>query len=78
MFVENSRTNDINYPVNLPVPSFNPIAVVQYNDGSQVEYPVNGDKFSLFGLEQFPSTIIGHSVPLVLSYRLDPNEAALA
>lgn len=78
VFVENSRTNDINYPVNLPVPSFNPIAVVQYNDGSQVEYPVNGDKFSLFGLEQFTSTIIGHSVPLVLSYRLDPNEAALA
>ena len=78
VFIEDTSTGDINYPVNLPIPSFNPIAVVQYNDGSQIEYPVDGDKFSLFGLDQFTSTIVGHKVPLVLSYRLDPNEAALA
>lgn len=78
VFIEDTNTGDINYPVNLPMQSFSPIAVVQYNDGSQIEYPVDGNKFSLFGLDQFTSTIIGHKVPLVLSYRLDPNEAALA
>lgn len=78
VFIEDTSTSDINYPVNLPIPSFSPLAVVQYNDGTQIEYPVDGNKFSLFGLDQFTSTIIGHKVPLVLSYRLDPNEAALA
>lgn len=78
VFIDNAQSVDINYPVNLPIPSFNPIGVVQYNDGSQIEYPVDGDKFRLYGLDQFVSTIIGHKVPLVLSYRLDANESALA
>lgn len=78
VFIDETQTGDIYYPVNLPVASFNPIGVVQYNDGSQVEFPVDGDKFRLYGLDQFVSTIIGHKVPLVLSYRLDSNEAALA
>lgn len=77
-FINTSQPDEINYPVNLPIPSFNPIGVVQYNDGSQIEYPVDGDKFRLYGLDQFVSTIIGHKVPLVLSYRMDPSEAALA
>lgn len=77
-FIADTGSNDITYPVNLPTQSFNPIGVVQYNDGSQIEYPVDGGKFSLYGLEQFVSTIIGHRVPLVLKYRLDSNEAGLA
>lgn len=78
VFVSETQTSDIYYPVNLPITSFNPIGVVQYNDGSQVEFPIDGDKFRLYGLDQFVSTIIGHKVPMVLSYRLDSNEAALA
>lgn len=77
-FISVSQQNEINYPVNLPLISFNPIGVVQYNDASQVEFPVDGDKFRLYGLDQFVSTIIGHRVPLVLSYRMDATEAALA
>lgn len=78
VFINDMQTNEINYPVNLPIPSFNPIGVVQYNDGSQVEYPVDGDKFRLYGLDQFVSTIVGHRVPLALSYRMDASESALA
>ena len=78
VFIDTTQSQDINYPVNLPVTSFNPIGVVQYNDGSQVEYPVDGDKFRLYGLDQFVSTILGHRVPLVLSYRMDAHESALA
>lgn len=77
-FVDATQEGVINYPVNLPVKSFNPVAVVQYNDGSQVEYTIDGDKFSLYGLDQFTSTILGHKVPLVLTYKMDANEAALA
>ena len=78
VFIDTAQSTEINYPVNLPIPSFNPLGVVQYNDGSQVEYPVDGDKFRLYGLDQFVSTIIGHKVPLVLSYRMDSTESALA
>lgn len=78
VFIPETQTAEINYPVNLPVPSFNPIGVVQYNDGSQIEYPVDGGKFTLFGLDQFVSTIVGHRVPLVLTYRMDASESALA
>lgn len=77
-FITDTTASEITYPVNLPLQAFNPIGVVQYNDGSQIEYPVDGSKFSLYGLDQFVSTIIGHRVPLVLKYRMDSNEAGLA
>lgn len=77
-FLSTSNDNQINYPVNLPIESFNPIGVVHYNDGSSIEYPIDNDKFRLYGLNSFISTIIGHKIPLVLSYRLDNNESALA
>lgn len=77
-FITDTTASTISYPVNLPTQSFNPIGVVQYNDGSQIEYPVDGGKFSLYGLDQFVSTIIGHRVPLVLKYRMDSNESGLA
>lgn len=76
-FINPTNDTEVNYPVNLPIDSFNPIGVVQYNDGTSVEYPIDNDKFRLYGLDQFVSTIIGHRVPLVLSYRLDSNEATI-
>lgn len=78
VFIDSANQEVIQYPVNLPLTSFNPIGVVQYNDGTQIEHPIDGTRFNLFGLDQFVSTIIGHRVPLVLSYRLSENEAALA
>jgi hypothetical protein len=78
VFADSTQPEIINYPVNLPIKSFNPIGVVQYNDGSQIEYTVDGDKFTMYGLDQFVSTITGHRVPLVLSYRMDSTEAATA
>ena len=77
-FIDSMLATEVHFPSNLPISSFNPIAVVQYNDGSQVEYPANAGKFRLFGLDQFVSTIPGHRVPLVLSYTMDPDEAGLA
>lgn len=77
-FINDTGSSQISYPVNLPAQSFSPIGVVQYNDGSKIEYPVDGDKFTLYGMEQFVSSIIGHRVPLVLQYRMSANEAGLA
>lgn len=76
-FIPTLQPGTVNYPVNLPVASFNPIGVVQYNDGSTIEYPVDGDKFTLIGLDQFVSSIIGHRVPLVLKYNATADEATI-
>lgn len=77
-FISDTNESNINFPVNLNIQSFNPIGVVQYNDGSQQEYAIDGDKFSLFGLEDFTSTVISHRVPLSLQYRLGTNEVGLS
>lgn len=76
-FISDTNDHEINFPVNLNIQSFNPIGVVQYNDGSQQEYAIDGDKFKLFGLEAFTSTVISHRVPLALQYRMGPNETGL-
>ena len=77
-FIYDTNSSEVSYPVNLPTQSFSPVGIVQYNDGSKIEYPVDGDKFTLYGLDQFVASIIGHRVPLVLSYRMSANESALA
>lgn len=77
-FIADTSSAQISYPINLPAESFNPIGVVQYNDGTKIEYPVDGDKFTLFGMDQFVASEIGHSVPLVLRYRMSSNESGLA
>lgn len=76
-FIDNMNDRTINFPVNMNIQSLNAIGVVQYNDGSQIEYPIDGDKFSLFGMDAFVSTIIGQKVPLTLQYRLQNNEVGL-
>lgn len=76
-FISEVLDNHINYPVNLPAQSFNPIGVVQYNDGTALEYPVDGNKFVLLGMSDVISTVIGHSVPLTLKYKLSPSESAI-
>lgn len=77
-FISDTNDQNINFPQNLNISSFNPIGVVQYNDGSQQEYAIDGTKFFLDGLDSFVSTVISHRVPLVLRYRLGANETGLS
>lgn len=65
-------------PLNVIPSKVNYIGVVHYSDGSTLELPVDGSKFSLYGLEEYLSTVIGQSVDLVLSYRLSDGEATYA
>jgi hypothetical protein len=75
-----SSTNDhvIDYPLNVPINALNVIGVVHYSDGHEMELPANGGKFSLYGIDQYLSTIVGQEVDLVLSYTLSNNEIAYA
>lgn len=77
-FINDMDDKTINFPVNLNVQSFNPIGVVQYNNGDQQEFPIDGDKFAIDGLGAVVSTVIGHRIPLSLRYRLGQDEVGLS
>lgn len=77
-FVSSSNANTLEYPINIPVQAFNLHGVLHYSDGSERKLPVDGSKFRMLGLEHFVSTVIGQELKLVLSYKLDPNEATYA
>lgn len=67
----------IEFPINVPLNALNVIGTVHYTDGSTKDYPANGVKFSLFGLDEYTSSIIGQEIPLVLRYLLSEDESAI-
>lgn len=71
-----SNANMIEFPLNIPMNALNMMGVVLYSDGSQVKYPVNGDKFAMPGLNGYLSSIPGHPADLVLRYTLSQDEQA--
>jgi len=73
-----SPTNDtiIEFPLNIPINALNMMGVVHYSDGSSLRLPVDGSKFSIFGLGQYVSSIVGQRIDLVLNYALGPNEVS--
>ena len=77
-FINPSNDNEIHYPINLPFTSFSPIGVVHYSDGTSAEYPIDGNKFSLYGIDPFMPSILGQSVNVLLKYHLGADELALS
>lgn len=76
-FLSNVNQNLIEYPINVQLNTLNLNGIVYFSDGSQLTLPVNGTKFSIFGLEDYTASLPGQELPIVLKYRLDPNEEAL-
>lgn len=66
----------IEYPINMPVDNLNLIGEVLYTDGSKLEMPVDGTKFTMNGLRNYVATIQGQTVDLMLSYQLSSTESA--
>ena len=64
----------IEYPSNMTVDSSSLVGMVTYNDGSTQRYPVDGRKFKMLGLENYVTSQIGQTVPLVLTYTLAADE----
>lgn len=75
-FLSATETNTLNFPLNVPLNTFNLVGVVNYSDGSTLELPVDGTKFKMLGLEQYLSSIQGQKMKLVLAYNLGNNEVA--
>lgn len=74
-FISNFEPGVIRYPLNVPIEGLSLIGVVTYSDGSELRLPVDGTKFSMWGFENFVSTIVGQEFPLVLKYKLANGEA---
>lgn len=77
-FLSQSLENTIEFPLNVPLNALNMMGVVHYSDGSTLRLPVNGSKFTMHGVDQYVSSIVGQRVDLVLSYALSDNEVAYA
>lgn len=75
-FLSTTNSKLIQYPINVPLNGLNLIGVVTYSNGEEIEYPVDGTKFSIFGFEQYTATLVGQRIPLVLRYAVAPNEVA--
>ena len=75
-FITGNDPYVINYPLNVPIGSLNVTGVIHYSDGSERRLPVDGTKFSLYGIEKFVATRPGQKIPLILNYRLDDGEVA--
>jgi hypothetical protein len=75
-FLSKSDPKLIEYPINMPVQNLNLMGEVQYSDGSKLEMPVDGTKFSVYGLDNFVASIQGQTLPVVLTYKLSAGEYA--
>jgi len=66
----------INAPINLTVDSLALRGRVVYNNGEVVEYPVDGSRFSLYGLDDYIASKPDYDKTVVLAYRLGSNETS--
>lgn len=73
-FKSASNPKLIQFPINMPVQNLNLMGVVHYSDGTKLRMPCDGTKFTMYGLDNFISSVQGQKIPLVLSYALSPNE----
>lgn len=69
-------SNVLDVPVNLPVNSLGLMGEVVYNNGQRITHPIDGTRFSLYGLDNYVASSPDYNHPLVLSYRFDPNEVS--
>lgn len=73
-FLSNADPKLIQFPINMPVQNLNLMGVVTYSDGSKLKMAIDGTKFSVYGLENYISSVQGQRLPVVVTYQLSPGE----
>lgn len=66
----------VEIPLGMVAQSSSFIGRVTYSDGSKSNYPVDGQKFALFGYDTFVASNIGETTPVVLNYILSEGESS--
>lgn len=73
-FLSDADPETIEFPINLTVESLPMTGVVHYSDGERYRLPIDGNKFSLYGIKNYVATVIGQTFDLVLAYNLSVDE----
>ncbi len=73
-FIDSADQKVIRFPINMPVQNMGLYGVIHYSDGTVERLPIDGTRFSLYGLDNYVSTIENQRVPLSLVYRLSPTD----
>jgi hypothetical protein len=61
-------------PMNVPLQGLYLMGKVHYSDGSSREYPIDGVRFNLLGMESYLATMVNQKIPVVLRYTPTPDE----
>lgn len=61
-------------PINVPLQGLYLRAKVHYSDGSSREYPVDGTRFALLGMESYLATMVNQKLSVVLRYTPTADE----
>jgi hypothetical protein len=69
-------SNVLDIPINLPVSSMGLMGEVTYNNGERIQHPIDGTRFSLYGLDNYVASVPDYNHTLVLSYQFDANEVS--
>lgn len=75
-FIPESMPDTIEFPVNVPVEQLPMEGVVYYSDGSKETHPIDNQRMSLVGTDNYTATVSGESFDLVLIYPLADGEVA--
>ena len=73
-FMSSIDPNTLLVPINVPISSVSMMGIVSYNDGSTIQLPIDGTKFSLMGIRSFVPTIENIEQPVILKYTLSNDE----
>ena len=73
-FTNTSDPDRLMVPINIQLLTVELRAAVYYSDGSSMIYPVNGTKFSIYGLQEHRPTWPGQATEVTLTYKLDAGE----
>lgn len=73
-FLSSADPQTIEFPLNVTIESLPMHAIVAYHSGEKVRMPIDGSKFSLYGLRDYVATVVGQKFPLTLAYHLSDDE----
>lgn len=73
-FLSETDSHLLLLPINVPLQGLYLRAKVHYSDGSSREYPVDGTRFALLGLESYLATMVNQKLPIVLRYTPTQDE----